>query len=427
MEILILGLSHKTAPIEIREKVSFSTKELEYSLDKITKLPHVREGLILSTCNRTEILAVSESPEDAIVNLKKFLSELHEIPIYDIDPYLYTYYSKEAIHHIFKVASSLDSMIVGEPQILGQLKEAYRYSIQFKASGSIMHRFLNKAFTVAKKVRSETLIASHAVSVSYAAVELAKKIFAELKDKKVMLIGSGKMSELAARHLVNAGINEILITNRTLKKSQEIAREIDGQAINFEVFPYELFRVDIVISSTSSEDYIVKYDQVQKAIKLKKNKPMFFIDIAVPRDIDPEINKISNVYLYNIDDLKEVVVANLNERETEALKAEKIIDKEKEQFYLWFKNQEIVPTIVSLKNKCEAIRIKESEKALKYWPKPGKKEREILENLTNSIINKILHDPIQNLKHYGNSVNDSLFIDTIRKLFNLDKDEKEEK
>ncbi|MDY6861604.1 MAG: glutamyl-tRNA reductase [Thermodesulfobacteriota bacterium] len=427
MEILILGLSHKTAPIEIREKLSFSSKELESSLGEITGLPDVREGLILSTCNRVEILAASDNPQRAILNLKKFLSESRDISIYDIEPHLYTYYSEKAIQHIFKVASSLDSMVVGEPQILGQLKEAYRYSTEYKASGSIIHRLLHKAFKVAKRVRSETLIASHAVSVGYAAVELAKKIFAELKDKRVMLIGSGEMAELAAKHLINAEINEMLITNRTFAKAREIAEEIGGTAVNFEVFPFELPGIDIIISSTSAEDYILKYDQVQKVMRLRKNKPMFFIDIAVPRDIDPEINRMANVYLYNIDDLTEVVETNLRGREKEALKAEKIIDREKERFYIWLKNQEIVPTIASLRNKFEAIRSRELEKALKYWPEPGEREKKILENLTDSIVNKIIHDPIQNLKQYGNSLDNSLFIETIRRLFNLDENRNEDK
>jgi len=420
MHIVVVGLNHKTAPIELRERLAFSPDTIEEPLRKVTDLSQVNEALILSTCNRVEVLAVVREIGQGIEEIKNFLSSHHGIPSGQLDSSLYSHDSHEAIKHIFQVAASLDSMVVGEPQILGQLKEAYTLANQYKTSGLILHRFLHRAFVVGKKVRTETRIASTAVSISYAAIELAKKIFDTLENKVVMLIGAGEMSELAARHLLNHGVRDILVTNRTHARAERLAEEFGGKPIVFEDFTLFLDQVDIVISSTGSPDYSIRYDDVTRALKIRKYRPVFFIDIAVPRDIEPRINNISNAYLYDIDDLQGVVDANIKERKEEAKKAEKIIDREMEQFEKWLESLSVVPTIVSLRGKFEEIRKKEVEKTLSSLNGGMKVDKKVLDALTSSIINKILHSPVTQLKKQENTHEVNYHIKAIRDLFNLE-------
>jgi glutamyl-tRNA reductase len=419
MDIIVVGLNHKTAPIEMRERLHFPSDAIEEPLKKVTDLSYISEGLILSTCNRVEVIAVTKDPEKGINEVKDFLSFYHNVSKQQLDSCLYSYESYDAVRHIFKVASSLDSMIVGEPQILGQLKDAYSMANKYKTSGLIMHKFFHKAFSVGKKVRTESMIATSAVSISFAAVELAKKIFDDLKDKVVMLIGSGEMSELAARHLMNNGVKEILIANRTHSKAVKLADEFVGRPIVFEDLALFLDQVDIVISSTSSPHYTIGYDDVVRSLKIRKYKPIFLIDIAVPRDIDPRINNIDNVYLYDIDDIQGVVDANIKARREEAKKAERIIEREVDQFDRWLKSLSVVPTIISLKESLEDIRKKEVERTISGLNGNSQLDRELLDNLTSSIINKILHSPLTQLKRQENTRRRDYYIDAIRNLFNL--------
>jgi glutamyl-tRNA reductase len=335
MHILIVGLSHKTAPVEIRERVAFAPTAMEKPLHELSALSAISEGIIISTCNRVELCAVSREPEVGVAQLKRFLSDYHGIFPDELYPHLYEYQGEEAIRHLFRVASSLDSMVIGEPQILGQIKTAYGYGSEFKTAGLILNRFFHKAFSVAKRVRTETDIASNAVSVSFAAVELARKIFGSLEDKTVLLIGAGEMCELAARHFVNNGASSVLVTNRTFERAEKLAAEFGGRAIAFDDFPYHLQQVDIVLTSTGAPNFILGPKKVEEVLRQRRNKPMFFIDIAVPRDIDPKVNSLDNVYLYDVDDLQGVVQANLKERHKEAKKAEGIIDQEIGQFHRW--------------------------------------------------------------------------------------------
>lgn len=420
MHIVVVGLNHKTAPIELRERVCFPSDTIEEPLKKVTSLSHVSEGLILSTCNRVEVLAVTEDIEEGIKEIKDFLSSYHGISMNRLDTHLYSYNSDDAIKHIFYVASSLDSMIVGEPQILGQLKEAYSLAGKHKTSGAILHKFLHKAFSVAKKVRTETRIATSAVSISYAAVELAKKIFDTLEGKFVMLVGAGEMAELAARYLLNNGVKDVLIANRTYERAKRLAEEFSGTPVIFEHLSLFLDQVDIVISSTSSPHYTIMYKDVMRALKIRKYRPMFFIDIAVPRDIEPGINSIDNVYLYDIDDLQGVVDANIDEREEEAGKAERIIDVEIEKFKGWLENLSIVPTVVSLRERFEEIRKGEVEKTIAGLNGNSEIDRKLLDALTSSIINKILHSPITQLKGQENTREGNHYLDAVRKLFRLE-------
>jgi glutamyl-tRNA reductase len=311
-------------------------------------------------------------------------------------------------------------MIIGEPQILGQVKEAYQNASKKGASGVILNRLFHKAFSAAKRVRTETKIAKNPVSISFAAVELAKKIFVSLKEKTVLVIGAGEMSELALRHLISAGVHKIIIANRTYSRAQNLAREFKGEAIIFENLFDHLKKVDIIISSTGAPDFIIKYELIRKVVKERKNKPMFFIDTAVPRDIDSRINSLANVYLYDIDDLQGVVNDNLQERQKEVLKAEEIIDKEVDKFIGQLKVMEVTPIILSLKEKLEDIRKNELKKAIPRLGNIAEKEKDALESLTTSIINKIGHYPITYLKRKGNGNDASFCIDIVREIFHLD-------
>jgi len=419
MNVVIVGLSHKTAPVEIREKVAFSPTAMEQPLHTLVELPDVNEGVIVSTCNRVELYAVSRNPDAAEQQLRRFFSSWHELDPEELEKHLYAFQGEEAIRHVYRVSASLDSMVIGEPQILGHIKTAYGYATEFKTAGIILNRLLHKAFSVAKRVRNETEIASNAVSVSFAAVELARKIFDTLEDKTVLLIGAGEMCELAAKHFVTSGVPRVLVTNRTLERAEKLAEEFNGRAIPFETFPDQLDQADIVLTSTGAPDYILSRTQVDETLKRRRNRPMFFIDIAVPRDIDPAVNKLANVYLYDVDDLQGVVQANLKQRQKEAKKAEAIIDDEIGQFYKWLSELDIVPTIVALRKQFDEIRRQELEKTLSKNSAFGDTERKALEGLTNAIINKLLHAPIANLKRSQDDPVGDTYVDAVRALFEL--------
>ena len=420
MNIVVVGLSHKTAPVEIREKVTFPADKMAAYLSDLTSRKGVSEGVILSTCNRVEVVSIVSHIQEGIEELKGFIAESNGISRDILDNHLYSHTSEDGIKHVFRVASSLDSMVVGEPQILGQMKDAYQNALEHNVTGIILNKFFRKAFSVAKRVRTETNIASSAVSISYAAVELAKKIFGDLSDKRVLLIGAGEMCELAAKHFVNSGIKEILVTNRTHSRAEKLAADFGGKALLFENIELDLDKVDIILSSTGSPVHIINAAQVKKALKKRRNRPMFFIDIAVPRDIDPEINNLDNAYLYDIDNLQGVVQSNMKERAKEATAAEAIIAVEIDQFHKWLRTLDITPTIVSLRGKLEGIRRQEMDKLLANLGDLSDKQKKVIESATNAMINKVLHMPISNLKKMADTAEGDLHIDSARKLFDLD-------
>jgi glutamyl-tRNA reductase len=419
MNIIVVGLSHKTAPVEIREKVAFAPTAMEAPLRHLVELPSVTEGVIVSTCNRVELYATSREGDMAIAQMKRFLAEYHGLLLEDIEPHLYDLCGPDAIRHVFRVAASLDSMVIGEPQILGQIKTAYGYACDYKTSGVILNRFLHKSFSVAKRVRTETQIASNAVSVSFAAVELARKIFDTLSDKTVLLIGAGEMCELAARHFVSNGVSKVLVTNRTYERAVKLAEEFGGNPILFENFADNLHRVDIVLTSTGAPNYILSHRQVEGVLKQRRHKPMFFIDIAVPRDIDPKVNDVENCYLYDVDDLQGVVQSNLKERQKEAKKAEAIVEEEIGQFYQWMSGLDVVPTIVALRRRFDEIRSAELEKTFSNLKELNGKERKAIEAMAQAIINKALHQPITVLKNAKNNACGDNYVEALRTLFDL--------
>jgi glutamyl-tRNA reductase len=418
MEILVLGLNHKSAPLHIREKVAFPENEIAAPLRTINEISGIRENLVVSTCNRVEILLAAESGKSA-EKVKDFLAEHHGLERDELDPHLYLHRGGEAVRHLFRVASSLDSLVVGEPQILGQVKDAYGYAQEAGTVGMVLHRLLKKTFSVAKNVRTQTGIARSAVSISYAAVELARKIFGETEGRTAMIIGAGEMGELALRHLVNSGIKEILVANRTFEKAVDLAKEFGGSAVKYEDLLDYLLVTDIVISSTGAPHVIIHGEDVRKLMSRRKYQPMFFIDIAVPRDIDAAVNEIDNAYLYNVDDLQAVVNTNIKERGKEAEKAEGIIMGEVGIFRKWLNSLQVVPTIVSLRQKIDGIRESETEKALGRLSDLSDKDKQQVKALTNAIVNKILHRPQAVLREASHTEDAGLYLEVTRKMFDL--------
>ena len=419
MKLLITGVSHKTAPVEVRECLAFRDEALPAALADLKRREGVAEALILSTCNRVEVTVTTEDGADPRAIVDSFLADHKAVSPHTIGPHLYRHEGRDAIHHLFRVAASLDSMVVGEPQILGQLKAAYAAA---KNSGAVcgwLEGLLTRAFSVAKRVRSETGIGQMAVSVSYAAVELARKIFGSLANRTVMIAGAGKMSELAARHLRSSGASHVFVTNRTHERAIEMAALFQGTPVEYTRFVAMLPEVDILIASSGAPHYILHKDEMQRVIAARRNKPMFLIDIAVPRNIEPSVNEIDNVFLYDIDDLQEVVNANLRERLKAAERAEELVAEEVERTMARLKVAEVTPTIIGLQEQLEQIRAGEIEKARrKYGPFTPEQEQAI-EALTHGIVNKIAHGPISEIRNHAGHPDGAHVIAAIRKAFHL--------
>lgn len=423
-EIVLLGMNHKTADVELRECIGFSEADAEVALTELRETSAIEEIVLLSTCNRVEIMMATPDPEAAVDAACRYISTTKRLPVNDFREALYQHTGDEAVRHIFRVASSLDSMVVGEPQILGQIKEAYRTATEKRTSGVILNRLMHRTFFVAKRVRSETGIGDHAVSISYAAIELGRKIFGTLEGKNVMLIGAGEMAELAVEHLIRHRAGDIYVANRTYQRGLELARRFNGKAIRFDEVVDTLAEVDIIISSTGATNFILTRDQVKKTIRPRKNRPLFFIDIAVPRDIDPSINRLANTYVYDIDDLKDVIEENVEDRRREAKKAERIIDESVLQFRRWYEELDVVPTIVALRKKLWSIVEAEAEKTLGHsLANLSETEAQAIYRMNQAVVNKFLHDPTIFLKRNGCSPDKSAYLDMARKLFRLDEAE----
>ena len=420
VNLILVGVNHKTTPVEIREKLAFTKGKIEESVNHLFNFPDIIEHTILSTCNRVEIYARANSQDSAIKSIKQFICDFHQLSLVELEDHFYSYSNKEAVEHLFRVSSSLDSMILGEAQILGQVKEAYSLARDLSSTGLVLNQLFEKAFSIAKKVREETGIAERSVSISSAAVELAQKIFDDLENHTVMLVGTGEMAELAAKHLISYGVKTIYVTSRTYERAANLARALNGSALDFEAFKNELHRADIVITSTSAPNFIIKKEIVEKAIHERKNKPIFFIDIAVPRDIEPDVNDLENVYLYDIDDLQVVVSANIKEREKEAKNAMNFISQEVTKFNNWVGALDAVPTIVEIRKKAENIRKQEIEKTLKKISHLSEDEKQLLRQMSSSMINKILHKPTIKLKQKTQSEDGHVYLKAIRHLFHLD-------
>jgi glutamyl-tRNA reductase len=416
MNFHLIGVNHKTAPVEVRERLAIPDSRLPDALKRFTQHPGVAEGMILSTCNRVELLAQTTNGS---ADLHGFLHDYFHVERSQLENHFYEYREHDAIRHLFRVASSLDSMVVGEAQILGQVKEAYATARAVGAIHSQLDLLLTRAFAVAKRVRTETSVGSSAVSVASVAVELAKKIFGSLKDKNVFLVGAGKMSELAARHLLAHGAASIFVSNRTYDRAIGLAQKFNGQAIEFSRLYDTCDRGDIVITSTGSPHAIFRREHGEMFLSRRKNRPMFFIDIAVPRDVDPEMNKLDGIFVYDIDDLQQAVSSHVADRGKEAERAAAIIEVEVERFQARLQTRDVAPTIVSLQDHLETIRQAEIDRVRGRLGRLSPEQELAVETLTRGIVNKIMHTPIGALKTAARESEATTVVDIVRRLFDL--------
>lgn len=419
MNLVLVGINHRTAPVEVRERMNIPEERLLEAVSDLVHREGVREGMILSTCNRVEVVAQAEENLDAEPILYQFLADHHHCEFASFERFFYHRRQQEVVSHLFRVASSLDSMILGEPQILGQVKRAYAAARQAGGLNGTLNEVVTQALAVAKRVRRETALGSAAVSVSYAAVELAKKIFGSLEGKTIFVIGAGKMSELAAKHLLRSGASTILVTNRTHERAVELAKAFQGTAIPFEELLDTIHRADIVISSTGAPHFIVRKEQAEKLLAARKSRPLFFVDIAVPRDIDPAVNQLDNAFVYDIDDLGQVVEANKKQREREAVWAEEIVGQEVQKMMHRLASREVVPTIRALEERLNRIREAELERHRGPLGTLSSEQRQAVDALTRGILNKILHGPVTELKSEAGEAGQHNLVRLIQKIFGL--------
>lgn len=416
MNLQLIGVNHRSAPVEVRERFAIPEKKLPEALQSLVQYPGVEEGLIISTCNRVEVLA---GLKNGTADLRGFLRDYFHLDPSEFDQHLYEFREHEAVQHVFRVACSLDSMVVGEPQILGQLKEAYAIARAVGAVQSNLDALLTRSFAIAKRIRTETAIASSAVSVASVAVELAKKIFGDLKGKNVYLVGAGKMSELAARHLLANGAGSIFVANRTYDRALSLASKFNGRALRFEELYDTADQADIIITSTGAPVAIFRKEHGERFMARRRNRPMFFIDIAVPRDVDAAMNDVDGVFVYDIDDLQQVVSSHLSDRKKEAAKAEDIVKLEVERFAQRLQTLDVVPTILSLQEYLEDIRQAEIDRHRSRLGQISSEQEAAIDAMTRAMINKIMHTPIVALKTAAKDSESTTVIDVIRKLFNL--------
>ena len=422
MRFQLIGLNHKSAPVEVRERLAIPESRLPEACKRLSQHPGIEEGMIISTCNRVELIA---NVQNGTADLRGFLKDYFQLDTTELEQHFYEYREQEAVRHIVRVASSLDSMVVGEPQILGQVKEAYATARAVGAVRAQLDQLLTRAFAVAKRVRTETAVGSSSVSIASVAVELAKKIFGTLNGKCVYLVGAGKMSELAARHLLAHGAGSIFVANRTYDRAIRMAHKFNGQAIEFGHLYETCDKADIVITSTGAPHAIFRREHGEQFLSKRRNRPMFFIDIAVPRDVDPEMNKLDGIFVYDIDDLQQAVSSHVADRRKEAERAESIVTNEVERFQARLLTLDVVPTIVSLQDHLETIRQAEIDRVRGRLGPLTPDQEMAVEALTRGIVNKIMHTPISTLKTAARDPQATTVVDLVRRLFNLqEKDRK---
>jgi len=421
MSIVLVGVNHKTAPVEMRELLAFSEEACTAGLRQLVDGEIVREGLIVSTCNRVEVLTATATAEiqEGTERITNFLSQSRNLPPDFFYQHVYNRQDDDAVRHLFRVASSLDSMVIGEPQVLGQVRRAYSLALEAGTAGRVLNRLVHHAFHVAKRVRSETGIAANAVSISYMAVELGKKIFNTLQGQTVMLLGAGEMAELSARHLLNAGVKRVLIANRTAQTAERLAHEFNGEAIALEKLPEFLPEADIVICSTGAKGFVITNDMVRHAREKRRNRPVFFIDISVPRNIDPAIGELPNMFVFDIDDLEAVITSNIREREREAERAELIVESEIMQFQQALRALDFGPTLGALRQKLQDIaKVELTRQRNRLGPLTKEQERAV-ESLLLSTVNKISH-PVLNQMRRSYEASDEDTIQAWRDIFGLE-------
>lgn len=421
MSIVLVGLNHKSAPVEVRERLAFTEEACSTGLRTLVDGEIVREGLIVSTCNRVEVLAetATERLSETIERVNQFLSRTDALPKSFFETHLYQHTDDQAVRHLFRVASSLDSMVVGEPQVLGQVRRSYSIALEAGTAGRILNRLVHHAFRVAKRVRTETGIGANAVSISYMAVELGKKIFNSLEGHTALLIGAGEMAELSARHLLSAGISRILLANRTEERAERLSAELGGETINFAELSTYLAEADIIICSTAADQYLITEQMVREALGKRRNRPSFFIDISVPRNVDPAVGKLPNVFVFDIDDLESVISSNIREREREAERAELIVESEIMQFQQTLRVLDIGPTIGALRNKLQDIAKVELTRQRNRLGPLTREQETAIEALLVSTVNKISHPLLTHMRR-SYDASDAETIQAWRDIFGLE-------
>lgn len=413
MHVLSIGLNHTTAPVEVRERAAVAAEHLDDALNDIAKHAAIEEATILSTCNRTEVYC--HLPEANIEVVSDWLCDFHELKKDDVSPYLYSFPDQAAVKHAFRVASGLDSMVIGEPQILGQMKSAFATAHKNGNTGKVLNRLFQHTFSVAKEIRTSTSIGAHAVSIAYAAVALSKQIFSDISQQTVLLVGAGETIELTCRHLYSQGVRNIIVANRTVERAQNLADEFGAQIISLHELPTRLPDADMIFSSTASTLPILGKGAFESALKVRKNKPMFVVDLAIPRDVEAEVGDLRNVYLYTVDDLQEVVSNNLASRKSAALDAEKIVEDQTLQFMHWFNNLQSIPTIRQLRNRTSKITEQELRNAQKRL-RAGDDPNQVLQQFAHSLSRKFMHHPTESLRQK----HDENLLAVARELFGLD-------
>jgi len=419
-ELVVVGVTHKTAPVEVRERLAIANGALEVLLRDILLLPQVQEAVVLSTCNRVEVVACAPAGSDPAPALKGRLLSGGGLEPDAFLEFLFELRGREAVRHVFRVAASLDSMVVGEPQILGQLKEQFALSSALEGAGPILHRVFHKGFSVAKRVRSETGVAGRTVSIASVAVDLARKIFETLQGRSVLLVGVGEIGEAAARGFVSAGAARIMVVNRTFETAVEIARSLGGTPVPFERMSMYLPLADLVVGAAGGGE-LLSHDDVRRIMRERHHRPVFFIDLAVPRNFAADINKIDNAYLYDVDDLTSVIEENIGERRREAVHGEAIVEEEVDRFWRWFEKLEVLPTIVELRERADTIRREEVTRTLAKMPRLNEEDRARVEQMASAIVNKILHQPTSALKVGRSPEEEFLLLEAVHEIFGLEK------
>ena len=419
MHLLLVGASHRTAPVELRERLDFCSRGLDRAVAALAARPSTAEAVVVSTCNRAELYVACDDPAATAEDLVTFFSEFQQLPAEEIRPHLYSHLDRDAARHLFRVSSGLDSLIVGEPQILGQVKEAYGVAAAAQSTGALLNKLFHWAFAVGKRVRSETALAEGAVSVSFAAVSLARKIFGNLQGRRVLVVGTGEMGKLTATHLKTHGIETLVITSRTLGHAQELADEVGGVPQPWDALPQSLLEADIVITATGAPTAILSKAQIAAAMPASRKQPLFIIDIAVPRDVDPAAAEIEQVFLYNIDDLQTIVRENLEKRGGEVGRAEQIVDDEVKKFVTWQRSRQAIPTVVALRQRFEAIRQSELERLDPKLTGLPPEARARVDEITRLIVEKLLLSPTEQLKTIGDADLVSQYTDALNRLFAL--------
>lgn len=413
MQVLSIGLNHNTAPVEVRERAAVAAEHLDDALIDISKQNGIEEATILSTCNRTEVYC--HLPDSKVSTVANWLCDFHELHLNDVKPYLYSRPNQDAVKHAFRVASGLDSLVIGEPQILGQMKTAFAKAHKNGNTGKVLNRLFQNTFSVAKEIRTSTAIGSNAVSVAYAAVTLSKSIFSDIAKQTVLLVGAGETIELTCRHLYRQGVRKMIIANRTMSRADGLADEFGAEVISLHELPTRLPEADMVFSSTASTLPILGKGMFESALRQRKNKPMFVVDLAIPRDVEPEVSDLTNVFLYTVDDLQTVVTENIESRKQAAHEAEKIVDERTVEFMQWYRSLASVPTLRELRDKTQNIKNNELENARRRL-EAGDNPAEVLELFAHSLSQKFMHHPTESLRQK----HDKDLLVAARELFGLD-------